>query len=84
MEEKKNNKKENPEDLTFHIIMSNIRHSLSHLEALIFELKESISQFNKVSSLYSKRLFWLTIILVGLTIILAVLASIQVYLFLLN
>ena len=68
---------EKPEELnTYEIRISEIRRSVSNLNALIYELKESINQFNKKSSKYSKKLYCLTIILTLLTGIMAILVII--------
>ncbi len=81
MGEKKNNKKENPEELNaYDIKISQINHSVSKLTEFTYELKESINQFNKASLSHSNVLKRLTWALIGLTIILVVLAGIQVYL----
>jgi len=72
----KEEKLKKPEEPSFYDIrISDIRHAAMDLALLLPQLKESIDQFNKESSKYSKRLYYLTIIM-------AILAVIQVCLLL--
>jgi len=69
-------KKEKVERLNaYDMRISDIRHSVGNLYPLIYELNESINQFNKESSKYSERLYYLTIalaVLAGIQIIVAI------------
>lgn len=52
------------------------------VRASIKSLHDTIKEFNKQSEKYSNRMFWLTVAIFGLTLVMAVLVAVQIALML--